>query len=118
MNQVKREKNLVVFVHGLTGDGMTWVNVKGQSFADLLLQNTQIKRKFDFTYFNYYSEFYSLRKVKTIFNFFARNNKSFEINLKVEQITNLFFTELQLKANDLLTMIYHFNCLNKRIIQQ
>lgn len=105
----KKKKNLVVFVHGLTGDGMTWVNDKGQSFADLLLQNGQIKKKFDFSHFLYFSKFYSLRNVKSIRNFFSRNNKAAEINLDVEQITNLFLTELQLKAGsyETITLIGH-----------
>lgn len=96
----KKKKNLVIFIHGLTGDGTTWMNEKGQTFADLLIQNSQIKKKYDFAHFNYFSEFYSLRKVKSIRNFFFSNNKAAEINLNVEQITNLFVTEIQLKAND------------------
>ncbi|MFP3471114.1 hypothetical protein R0J90_13815, partial [Micrococcus sp. SIMBA_144] len=48
--------NLIIFVHGFTGDSNTWVNSEGKSFAEMLLESPLIKKNFDICYFNYFTK--------------------------------------------------------------
>lgn len=99
----RKRKNLVIFIHGLTGDASTWINNNGKSFADLLNENKEIRKRFDIGHFIYFTKFYTPRTVNKIANFFRNliNNQAahVEINLDIEDITDVLQTELELKAN-------------------
>lgn len=47
-------KKLLVFIHGLNGDGeKSWINSKNKKFGDLLLENEIISSDVDVLYYNY-----------------------------------------------------------------
>lgn len=49
-------RNLILFVHGFTGDAeATWKNKNGNSFPILLLENNYIKSNFDIASYSYFS---------------------------------------------------------------
>ncbi|MDD9156968.1 hypothetical protein PVK64_12355 [Aliivibrio sp. S4TY2] len=54
-------KNLVLFIHGLTGGTDTWKNSNSESFSDLLMRNEQIKEKFDFMEFEYFTKIVNVK---------------------------------------------------------
>lgn len=99
----RNRKNLVIFIHGLTGDSTTWINNSGKSFADLLNENREIKKKFDVGHFTYFSKFYNIKTVNKFANFFnnlfTNQTVHAEINLDISNITDLLMTELELKAS-------------------
>jgi hypothetical protein len=49
-------KYLVVMVHGLTGGKDTWRNDDGKLFNELLMEDDEINRKFDFIEFDYFTK--------------------------------------------------------------
>jgi len=49
-------KNLILFVHGFTGDAAdTWENKNGNSFPSLLLQDDYVNEHFDLASYSYFS---------------------------------------------------------------
>jgi hypothetical protein len=100
----RKKKNLVIFIHGLTGDELTWINQKGNSFADMLYWNKEIKKKFDIGHFSYHSKFYSLNNARNLIAMIWKSvngsTGKVEINLDIPNITDLLRTELELRAQD------------------
>jgi len=109
----KKKKNLILFVHGLTGDNMTWVNQSGVSFSDLLIANKEIKKKFDIAHFTYYSKLFTSTPAKVTRSFvskiFSGLSKIVKLNLDVKNISDLFYTELEVKCDkyDSIIVIAH-----------
>lgn len=54
-------KYLVIMVHGLTGGEDTWKNKGGKSFTDFLMEDDNIKQKFDFIEFDYFTKIINLK---------------------------------------------------------
>jgi len=100
----KKRRNLIIFVHGLIGDDTTWINTSGKTFGDLLLENKEIRRKYDVGYFSYYTKLFDANAlVKTGFNFvkkFFGQNKITKINLDINSIKDLLSTEINVKCID------------------
>jgi hypothetical protein len=98
----KKRKNLILFVHGLTGDNMTWVNQSGVSFSDLLIANKDIKKKFDVAHFTYYSKLFTSTTAKAAKSFVSKIisglSKTVKLNLDVKNISDLLYTELDVKC--------------------
>jgi hypothetical protein len=59
-----RKKNLILFVHGFTSDSQTWVNSKGKSLPEMLLEEPFIKDNFDMAFFNYFTKLVDFKKVR------------------------------------------------------
>ena len=57
-------KYLVIMVHGLTGGEDTWKNNDGKKFNELLMEDDNIKQRFDFVEFDYYTEIVNLKNTK------------------------------------------------------
>jgi hypothetical protein len=99
----KKRKNLILFVHGLTGNNMTWVNQSGVSFSDLLSSNKEIKQKFDIAYFNYYSRLITSTAGKVMGGFVSKIisgfSNSVKLNLDVKNISDLLYTELDVQCD-------------------
>ncbi|RZM28874.1 MAG: hypothetical protein EOO88_07190 [Pedobacter sp.] len=93
----RNKKNLVVFIHGLTGDDSTWLNANGVSFADLLYQHKAIKAGFDMAHFTFHSKMISMNGARTLVGRIFGAEQT-EINLDIPNITDLLKTELELRA--------------------
>lgn len=108
-------KNLILFVHGFTGDAeKTWTNKNGKSFASLLLEDSDIKANFDVASYSYFS---------TLFNLFADTKEKFrrlkamirglthkkEKNLDIDELTENFSTSIRfpLKQYDNIYIVAH-----------
>ena len=98
-NGKKQKKNLILFIHGLTGDKSTWTNVKGDSFSQLLFTNNTLKKSYDIAFFDYYSKIFNpvtLKRLGKIFNkITGKKTEQVELNLNVENISDLLVTELE-----------------------
>ncbi len=58
-------KNLILFIHGLTGSNETWENEEtGTTFPKLLLKDKVIEDNFDIAYFEYFTSFLKLKEKK------------------------------------------------------
>ncbi|WP_343693730.1 ABC-three component system protein [Chitinophaga sp.] len=103
-NGKKRKNNLILFIHGLTGDESTWTNEKGMTFPELLFTNSIVKKNYDIGLFNYYSKIFNPVPVKLLGKLFNKfiNIKSdqVELNLDVESISDILVTELEVHCND------------------
>lgn len=92
-NKNDNNKNLILFVHGFTGDVQsTWANDSDILFPELLLQNANIKENFDIASYSYYSTLLNLfavrstyRKVKSLI--FGKKSVN-ERNLDVDELSN------------------------------
>lgn len=99
-NGKKRKKNLILFIHGLTGDKSTWKNEKGLTFQHLLFTNTILKKNYDIGLFDYYSKIFNPVRVKRLGKLFSKiigiKSEQVELNLDVESISDLLVTELEI----------------------
>ncbi|MBU5347005.1 ABC-three component system protein [Paenibacillus lautus] len=82
-------KNVVVFVHGFTGDSNTW-KTNSSSFPEMLLDDKTIQENFDFMYFNYHSElvdFYAARSsTKSIFRLIGGGKSATAKNISITEL--------------------------------
>lgn len=108
-------RNLILFVHGFTGDiEKTWVNKNGNSFASLLLEDGYIKENFDVASYSYFT---------TLLNLFAETKEKFrrlkalirkkthrkEKNLDIDELSNNLSTHIRftLKQYDNIYVVAH-----------
>lgn len=99
LHKLKTSKNLVIFVHGLQGSENTWLNASGKSFPSLLIQNEEIKKNFDFAYFNYYTNLFNIPEtVKKYTGFFkgllGKPHAKVDKNLHINEVSDLLSTYL------------------------
>jgi hypothetical protein len=99
----KTAKNLVVFIHGLSGDRDTWMNTSGKAFPEMLLEDAVIKSKFSIAYFDYFSSMLpssvTVQEVKNkAKGFFAFAKKKIQVNLDIKRVSRLLLTELEARA--------------------
>jgi hypothetical protein len=89
----KKNSQLILFVHGFTGNIETWNNTGGTSFPELLLTDIEIQNNFDVACYEYYSKFLDpfsaatqkFNKVKSLFKrFYFKPTR----NLCIEQIAS------------------------------
>ncbi|MED0901386.1 ABC-three component system protein [Bacillus nitratireducens] len=87
------KKKLVLFIHGFMGAEETWVNDKGQSFADLLMESQEISENYDFAQIVYYSkllDFPKMNTAKKLFsNFFGKASEPVKKNITIKKIGSL-----------------------------
>ena len=86
-------RNLILFVHGFTGDvESTWKNKNGNSFPELLLQNNHVKDNFDVASYSYFSTLLGLFAVKSTYrkvtNYIFGKTKANEKNLDIEELAS------------------------------
>ena len=93
--QKNDNKNLILFIHGLTGSNETWKNeVTKNTFPELLLKDDVIKNNFDIAYFEYYSSFLNIKEKLSIFKSLISNDKSTPKNISVSEISDLLNTRI------------------------
>jgi len=86
-------RNLILFVHGFIGDvESTWKNKNGNSFPELLLQNSHVKDNFDVASYSYFSTLLGLFAVKSTYrkvtNYIFGKTKANEKNLDIEELAS------------------------------
>lgn len=58
----------VVFIHGFTGNAVTWMNSAGERFCDMLSSETQICEEYEFFEFHYYTQLVDIFKSVAVQN--------------------------------------------------
>jgi protein SERAC1 len=96
-----KNKNLIIFIHGLTGSNETWKNeVTNNTFPDLLLTDTVINNNFDMAYFEYFSSFLNIKeKVGGIKSLFSKDVSSPK-NISINEISNVLNTRIDYELED------------------
>ncbi len=113
----KREecRNLVLFVHGFTGDSKkTWTNANGTVFPELLLADETISDNFDVASYNYFTELLNLfadtkEKVRRIRDLIWRKTHKKERNLDIGELSKNLSSHLRftLEQYDNIYIIAH-----------
>lgn len=106
----QRNKNLILFIHGLTGSNETWKNEEtGKTFPLLLLEDNEIYRNFDIAYFEYFTHFFNIKpRLRSLLSLITRD-KSTPKNLSVQELSSLLQTriEYELIEYDNIVLIAH-----------
>lgn len=91
----KNKKNLILFIHGLTGSNETWINEESNaSFSELLLKDEKINNHFDTAYFEYFTSFLNVKQKYGIFKSIFSKNKTAPINISIKEISQLLNTRI------------------------
>lgn len=98
-------KDLILFVHGFTGDTSTWLNKQHGSFPELLLEEDKISSQFDVAHFSYYTKLLNLfSKTSNFFNItkmlFGTSHGKLKKNISIDEIANLLRTEIRFKLQN------------------
>lgn len=94
-------KNLILFVHGFTGDAQkTWINENGSSFASLLLEDSYVKANFDIASYSYFTTLLNLfadtkEKFRRLKALIRRKTHKKERNLEVDELSEHFSTAIR-----------------------
>lgn len=90
-----KNKNLIIFIHGLTGSNETWKNEEtSNTFPDLLLTDEVIADNFDIAYFEYFTSFLNIKENIGIFRSLFAKNKSTPKNISLLEISNVLNTRI------------------------
>lgn len=108
-------KNLILFIHGFTGNAeKTWVNKNGNSFASLLLEDDTIKENFDIASYSYFTTLLNLfadskEKLRRIKAFIRKVTHKKERNLDIDELSNNLSTHIRftLKQYDNIYIVAH-----------
>ena len=103
----KRENcnNLILFVHGFTGDvEKTWTNKSGQSFQTLLISNDYINKQFDVASYSYFTTLLDLfadgkEKYRRIRDLIRKVTHKKERNLDISELASNLSNHLRITLN-------------------
>lgn len=91
-----QNRNLILFIHGFTGDENTWKNESGDSFAELLIKDCDLSAEFDVASFYYYSKLKNLSaRFEIVRRLFSKTYQASRKNIPIREIANLLRTELK-----------------------
>lgn len=98
-------KNLILFIHGFTGDNETWKHQNASPFPELLLENMQISENFDIAYFSYFTKLCDLcttgkNALDIIKGLVGLRASKYLTNNSVDEIANLLRTEIRFTLAD------------------
>lgn len=94
--------NLVLFIHGFTGDvTATWTNQNGKMFPNLLLENEYIAHNFDVAAYGYFTTLLDLFADSTeyfrkILSRIRRRAHKNERNLEISELSNILSNHLRI----------------------
>lgn len=108
-------RNLILFIHGFTGDiENTWTNKNGNSFPTLLLEDNYIKENFDIASYSYFTTLLNLfadakEKFRFIKSLIRKETHKKEKNLDINELSNNLSTHIRftLKQYDNIYIIAH-----------
>lgn len=96
-------KNLLIFIHGFTGDSNTWVNSNNQSLPEMLLEDEEINQYFDAGHFNYFTKLADFKKMRftngimrTIFGLTSK----FEKNIGIESLSDHLNSTIEIYCSE------------------
>ena len=90
-----KNKNLIIFIHGLTGSNETWKNEEtNNTYPDLLLTDEVIADNFDIAYFEYFTSFLNIKENIGILRSLISKNKSTPKNISLLEISNVLNTRI------------------------
>lgn len=99
--QKNNNKNLILFIHGLTGSNETWKNELTQkTFPELLLNDSIIKDNFDIAYFEYYSSLLNIKEKLSMIKAFFSKDKSTPKNISVSEISDVLNTRIKYELDE------------------
>tara|TARA_B100002019_G_C21247085_1_gene588976 strand:+ start:480 stop:1712 length:1233 start_codon:yes stop_codon:yes gene_type:complete len=98
----KKNKNLILFVHGFCGGEATWRNGESRSFPELLSDDYEISNSYDIAHFSYFTKLFNLfakaGKVSALVKrMFGTSYGKLAKNISIEEIGNLLRTEIRFK---------------------
>ncbi|MFM4756010.1 ABC-three component system protein [Aeromonas caviae] len=98
-------KNLILFVHGFTGDvNNTWQNKNGFLFPQKLLDNSYIEQHFDVASYSYFTTLFDLfAKTTETFRWFKsiikRTTHRKEKNLDIDELSKMLSSHLRISLS-------------------
>lgn len=99
-------KNLILFVHGFTGDAIdAWSNANGSSFPELLLLDSEIESHFDVASYSYFTTLLDLfaeakEKARWIKNLIRNKTHIKEKNLDINELSHVLSNHLRFTLED------------------
>lgn len=107
--EANNNKNLILFVHGFTGDVSTWLNKDYGAFPDLLLEIDEIKDNFDVAHFTYYTKLLNLlskasNASKLIKKMFRFSHDKLKRNISIDEISTYFRLKFVLSYKNTTTL--------------
>lgn len=100
-------KNAIIFIHGLKGGSSTWNYNDATSFPNLLAEDEDLSNSFDIACCEYFTNFTNTYGKAR--NLFARMFKSItkkEINLPVDELSELLVAECQINLSQYNNVIF------------
>lgn len=98
----KKNRTLILFIHGFTGGKKTWSEMGMQKIPDLLLMNLKIVNNFDLAHFDYFTIMSTkIERLKYLFGCFPFGKKrKFKKNLPIDDITDILFSNLEVEFDN------------------
>ncbi len=99
----ENKKNLLIFIHGFTGDSNTWVNSQKQSLPEMLLEEELIGQNFDISFFNYFTRLLDFKRTRfagglvgTLFGWSSRAQK----NIGIKSLSDHLKSTIEIYCSD------------------
>lgn len=95
-------RNLILFVHGFTGDvNNTWANRNGCSFPQLLLDNSYVEQHFDVASYSYFTTLLDLfgkttEKLRWFKSLINKTTHRKEKNLDIDELSKMLSSHLRI----------------------
>lgn len=103
-------KNLIIFIHGLTGSNDTWKNEEtNNTYPELLLKDESIANNFDIAYFDYFTTLFNIQEKGWNFKSLFSKNKSTPKNISISEISGVLKTRIdyEFEIYDSIVIIAH-----------
>ncbi|QTL41251.1 hypothetical protein HGO23_08085 [Xenorhabdus budapestensis] len=100
-------KNIILFIHGLKGGSSTWSFNKDISFPQLISDDDDLNDCFDIACFEYFTKFTnSYGKAKNLFSRLFTTLPKREVNLPVDELSELLVGECQINLSNYNNIIF------------
>ncbi len=97
-------KNLVLFIHGFTGDIKTWIHSNGSKFPDLILKNDYVRKNFDVAAYEYFSLLFDVyakkqNAFKIMKSLWRRRTQTKKKNIDISELSNNLKTHIRFELS-------------------
>ncbi|WP_408010168.1 ABC-three component system protein [Pseudalkalibacillus sp. A8] len=97
------KKNLLIFIHGFTGDSNTWANSQKQSLPEMLLEEEFVSQNFDVGYFNYFTKLLDFKKARftsgIVGTLFGRSSRA-QKNIGIKSLSDHLKSTIEIYCSD------------------